>query len=188
MTELTYFEQLSQIISENRIDVLPIVNKIVEHVHQNSSIWIMGNGGSASTAEHFETDLHFVRHGKNVTSVRACAITSNSSLITAISNDIGYENVFSHQLLRKATKGDLCILISASGNSDNVIKAANLARDMGLTSIAISGFDGGALLKIADLSLLVTTPIGHYGPVEDLHLAICHEISANVLRILTHKD
>jgi len=111
MSEFSYQESLIQIIEENKLDLAPITSRILEHINLNTSIWIIGNGGSASTAEHFETDLHFIR-SKSITKFpRVAALTSNSSLISAISNDIGYENVFSIQLLRKAQSGDLCILI-----------------------------------------------------------------------------
>ena len=116
MSEFSYQESLITIIEVNKLDLAPITTRILEHINQNTSIWIIGNGGSASTAEHFETDLHFIR-SKSITKFpKVAALTSNSSLISAISNDIGYESVFSIQLLRKAQSGDLCILISASGH------------------------------------------------------------------------
>lgn len=92
---------------------------------------------------------------------------------------------FSIQLSRKAQKGDLCVLISASGNSKNLINAVRVANDVGLFSIGILGFDGGELLDLVDMPLLVRTEKGMYGPVEDIHLAICHEISARIYKSLT---
>ena len=106
------------------------------------------------------------------------ALTSNSSLISAIANDIGFEKIFSHQIARKAKKGDLCFIISASGNSANLIDVAITCRDLGIDSICLVGFDGGELMKVVDCSILVSTEVGKYGPVEDIHLAICHEISS----------
>jgi len=185
MTESFYQRNLLQAIAENRLDLGPITLKILDHIKQNASIWVMGNGGSASTAEHFETDMHFIRAKSISMSPRVSSLTSNSSLISAISNDIGYENIFSIQLARKAQKGDLCILISASGNSKNLVNAASVAKNIGLFTIGILGFDGGQLLDLVDMPLLVRTEKGMYGPVEDIHLAICHEISARIYKSLT---
>jgi len=173
-----YFQYLQQVIEGADFKIVEIVNRLVECIERDSHIWIMGNGGSASTAEHFETDLSFVRHGYNFPQVFATALTSNSALITAIANDIGFEKVFSHQITRKARQGDLCFMISASGNSVNLIDAAIKCRSLGIDSICLVGFDGGELMKIVDYSILVSTEVGKYGPVEDIHLAICHEISS----------
>lgn len=187
MSEISYQESLIAIIEENNLDLAPITTRILEHIDQNKSIWIIGNGGSSSTAEHFETDLHFIR-SKSITKFpKVTALTSNSSLISAISNDIGYENVFSIQLVRKAQRGDLCILISASGNSENLINAVQAAKTLGVYTIGILGFDGGRLSNLVDLPLLVKTEKGMYGPVEDIHLSICHEISASIYKSLTSK-
>lgn len=89
--------------------------------------------------------------------------------------------MFSHQLQRKAIKGDLCIVISASGNSLNLINCVKVAKQMGLKSIGLLGFDGGELSSQVDFSIITKTEIGKYGPVEDVHLAICHAISENLL-------
>lgn len=182
-----YRESLIRIIEDNNIDLTPIISKILEHTAQKSSIWIMGNGGSASTAEHFETDLHFIRSTSISKFPKVSALTSNSALLSAISNDIGYEKIFSIQLLRKAEKGDLCILFSASGDSTNLINAAQTAKDLGVFTIGILGFDGGRLANLVDLPLIVKTRKGMYGPVEDVHLSICHEISESVYKNLTSK-
>lgn len=184
MAESFYQKNLMHAIADNDLDLGPITSKILDHIKRNTSIWVMGNGGSASTAEHFETDMHFIRSKSISMSPRVTSLTSNSSLISAISNDIGYENIFSLQLTRKAQKGDLCIFISASGNSKNLINAVNVAKDVGISSIGILGFDGGQLLNLVDMPLLVKTEKGMYGPVEDIHLAICHEISARIYKSL----
>lgn len=154
-----------------------MASAIVSHISAGSSIWIIGNGGSASTAEHFETDLSFIRKGDSFPKSRVSALSSNSALISAIANDIGYKNIFSHQLFRKADAEDLCILISASGNSENLINAALACKEIGLKTIGLLGFDGGKLAGLVDSSIIVRTEIGKYGPVEDVHLAICHAVS-----------
>jgi D-sedoheptulose 7-phosphate isomerase len=183
LSKKNYFAFLGSLLnqSEFRFSINEVTDVILNCILSENSIWILGNGGSASTAEHLETDLSFIRHEIKNLKIRASALTGNSALITAIANDIGYENIFSHQLLRKATNGDLCILISASGKSLNLINAVRIAKQMGLGTIGLLGFDGGELASQVDFSIIVETEIGKYGPVEDVHLAICHAISENLL-------
>lgn len=188
MRRSQYFAYLRKLIDSTALDVEILADKISGCIKNGNSIWIMGNGGSASTAEHFETDLSFVRMGIEFPKVKVTAISSNSSLITAIANDIGYENIFSYQLHRKALPGDVCIFISASGNSPNLLKAAQAAKDLGCVSVGILGFDGGKLALNVDFLALVKTEIGKYGPVEDMHLAICHELSGLIAQRLLTKN
>ena len=177
MKSQSYFEYLKGLLSVSDDELKSAATSILSCISRQNSIWIMGNGGSASTAEHFETDLSFIRKGSSFSKIKASALTSNSALISAIANDIGYENVFSHQLFRRAEPGDLCILISASGNSENLLKAVSAAKEIGLGTLGLLGFDGGKLMNLLDQSILVKTEIGKYGAVEDIHLAICHAIS-----------
>jgi D-sedoheptulose 7-phosphate isomerase len=185
MTSSDYSKYLICVLEENNLNLEEIVQKVLACIERGSSIWIMGNGGSASTAEHFETDLSFVRLGNSIPTLKVSSLSANSALITAIANDIGFEFVFSHQILRKAAAGDLLIAISASGNSENLIRAIQVAKQLDLVTIALLGFDGGRLAGLVDVSAIVTTEIGKYGPVEDIHLSLCHEISARVSQALT---
>jgi D-sedoheptulose 7-phosphate isomerase len=159
------------------LDVEILSDEIFKCIMSGNSIWIMGNGGSASTAEHFETDLSFVKKGNGFSKVKVAALSSNSAIMSAIANDIGYEKIYSHQLHRKASAGDVCIFISASGSSTNLLQATQTAKDLGLVTIGILGFDGGKILHEVDYLAIVRTEIGRYGPVEDMHLAICHELA-----------
>jgi D-sedoheptulose 7-phosphate isomerase len=188
MATSEYFQDLSNLINIDKNEISKLADLILECSKYNNSIWIFGNGGSASTAEHLETDLSFIRHDIKTLKIRASALTSNSALITAIANDVGFENIFSHQLLRKAIQGDLCIVISASGKSSNLIKAVKIAKQIGLRTIGLLGFDGGDLAKQVDFSIVVETEIGKYGPVEDVHLAICHAISEKLLIKIKNMD
>lgn len=181
MPTTEYFGDHSKLLNIEKTGIDFVVGCLFDCINSENSIWIIGNGGSASTADHLETDLSFVRHKINGLKIKASTLTSNSALITAIANDIGFENIFSHQLLRKAIKGDLCIVISASGKSLNLINAVKIAKQIGLRTIGLLGFDGGELAKKVDFSIIIETEIGKYGPVEDIHLAICHAISANLL-------
>jgi len=186
LSKENYFTFLQSLLGKEELtlSIKKASQIIFDCISNKNSIWILGNGGSASTAEHFETDLCFVRYEKKGLKINASALTGNSALITAISNDIGFERVFSHQLERKASRGDLCVVISASGNSLNLINAVKVAKQMELKSIGLLGFDGGELASQVDFSIVVNTETGKYGPVEDIHLAICHAISQNLLTSL----
>lgn len=183
MTRIDYFRFLTKLLGEHELtlSVDEIGSRIYNCILSGNSIWILGNGGSASTAEHLETDMSFIKHENLILKIKATALTANSALISAVANDIGFENIFSHQLQRKAERGDLCIVISASGNSLNLINATNVAKQMGLTTIGLLGFNGGKLAGLLDFSIIIKTETGQYGPVEDMHLAICHAVSENLL-------
>ena len=187
MAKTDYSDFLVQLLEQSEFDLESIALEIMKCIDGGKSIWIMGNGGSASTAEHFETDLSFVRLGNASKSIKASALTANSALITAIANDIGFEYIFSHQLRRKATSGDVCILISASGNSMNLLEVVNVAEQLNLITVGVLGFDGGKLAELVDYSVIVSTEVGKYGPVEDLHLAICHELTSIIRPRLLEK-
>jgi len=176
-----YAESLAKISQISEVDFHNVTELLYQVIKRGSAIWIIGNGGSASTADHFETDLSFIKTTIKLPKVRAYSLCSNNSLITAIANDIGYDNVFSHQIRRKAEAGDVLFAISASGNSTNLINAVNFANENDIRTISLVGFDGGELVHSSDLSVFCKSEIGLYGPVEDLHLSICHAL-ANRLR------
>ncbi len=138
----------------------------------------MGNGGSASLASHFACDLSKGTlqnvHDDNEKRFRVISLTDNIALMTAYSNDLGYEHVFSQQLKNLVNEGDVVIGISASGNSKNVINAISLAKKSKAVSIGLLGFDGGKLKEIVDLKLWVNKD--NYGIVEDVHSSLQHMI------------
>jgi D-sedoheptulose 7-phosphate isomerase len=110
--------------------------------------------------------------------VRAISLCDNSAVVTAIANDIDYPSIFEQQLQLLGAKGDLLLVISASGNSINLIKAVEIANAMGIISYSLTGFDGGKLKEITKgKNIHIETPKGTYGLVEDTHLAICHVIT-----------
>ena len=157
-----------------------------EKLRQNKkNLFLAGNGGSAANANHLAADLIYGVNQAGRGTFQVHSLSANPSVLTCLGNDIGYENIFSHQLFRKASKGDLCFLISASGNSQNLIRAVEACKSLGLISIGILGFDGGKLAKVVDHLVLVETDIGKYGPVEDIHLGICHAVSALVAKELS---
>jgi D-sedoheptulose 7-phosphate isomerase len=141
-------------------------------VRQNT-VWIAGNGGSASTASHMAVDLMF---GTNFEQhkLKAVALTDNQASITATGNDINFDEIFSRQIEALGRAGDLLIVISASGNSENLLRVVASAEAMGLVTAAIVGFDGGALASRAAIVVQTPTIIGDYGVAEDAHLAVNH--------------
>lgn len=179
-----YFDYLANLLVISEDLMSEFAEQISNTILNGKNVWLIGNGGSASTAEHFETDLSFVRIGRMITKSKVCALSANSSLITAIANDLGYEYIFAHQLKRRAEPADLCIVISASGNSENLVQAVLTCNEIGVKVMGLLGFDGGKLSEIIDNVILIETTIGKYGPVEDAHLAICHSLSARIAKII----
>lgn len=141
---------------------------ITEILGKSWMIHVAGNGGSASTASHFVTDLMKIDYG-------AVSLNDNPSLITMIANDYGYDQIFSFQLERLArTVYDVFVAISASGNSPNILRAVEAAKKEGMVTIGLTGFDGGKLAKIVDHHY--NFPSDSYEEIEDAHLALLHHI------------
>ena len=135
-------------------------------------VFTLGNGGSASTASHMACDLAKNTIDRNMRRFRILSLNDNVSLLTALANDLGYENVFSEQLKNLIRAGDVLIVISASGNSPNVLAAIRYAQERSAEVAAIVGFGGGQAAQIADLAIVVDSD--HYGIVEDVHLVLNH--------------
>ena len=144
---------------------------------RGAMVYVAGNGGSATTASHMATDLMFGR-GLPEPGLRVIGLADNQAVITATANDVSYDEVFARQLRRLARPGDVLILVSASGNSPNVVRAAEVAREMEVTIIGLTGFDGGRLAGLSDVSVHVPSPPDAYGPVEDVHLIVNHMLVA----------
>ena len=141
---------------------------------QGSQVFIMGNGGSASTASHFVCDLAKNTRREGLPHFRAIGLADNMEIFSAYGNDEGYENVFSQQLINLIRPGDVVIAISASGNSKNVLNAVEEAQKYGVTTIGFTGFDGGHLGKMVDIHIHVPSNIIEH--VEDIHLMLEHVI------------
>jgi D-sedoheptulose 7-phosphate isomerase len=153
------------------------INLLIKSAKNNSKVYIIGNGGSASTASHMANDLSIGLKRRNIINIDAISLSDNSSVITAISNDIGYDNIFYMQLKDTLKVNDIVVAISCSGNSANIIKAIQYAKKCGNTIVGLSGFDGGELYKLSDIKLHIQTQKGKYGLVEDAHSIINHMIS-----------
>ena len=142
---------------------------------ENRQVFTCGNGGSASTASHFVTDLVKGASYGHERRFRIQALTDSLSTITAYANDVSFDSIFAEQLKNHAAPGDLVLCISGSGNSPNVLAAAQVARQLGCRIIALTGRDGGKLAPLADLNIAVGHP--HMGRIEDAHLIVCHMIA-----------
>lgn len=154
-------------------------NTIKNVIADSGTIYILGNGGSASTASHFATDLINLSHRLDK-GLRVFSLVDNLSLISAIANDISYDDVFLIQLQKIVRANDLVFSISASGNSANLIKAVTYSNEIGAITASLLGFDGGILKNISKLSCHLPSNINEYGPVEDVHLSICHYLALSV--------
>jgi D-sedoheptulose 7-phosphate isomerase len=171
---LTGGKLLTQIPNE---EVMKLAIAINQARKTESTVYIAGNGGSASTASHFATDIG-IGSLNRANPVRSVSLCDNTAAITAIANDMDYSSIFAQQLKLLGKQGDLLIVISASGNSDNLIKAVEVASALGMESHSLTGFDGGKLKQLTlGRNVHVETPKGAYGLVEDAHLAICHVIT-----------
>lgn len=142
---------------------------------RGAGVFSCGNGGSAAVANHLQCDhLKGIRAGTDL-APRVVSLNSNVDLLTAIANDLGYENVFVHQLQSQSGPGDVLIAISSSGQSANIVRALAWARDHGLRTIALTGFSGGDARAIAEVSIHVGG--ANYGIVEDTHQAVMHALA-----------
>lgn len=160
-------------------DIKEVIEIMLDAYKNDRHIFICGNGGSASTASHFMNDLNKLCNVEGKKRIKALALTDNVPLMTAWANDHHYDYVFVEQLKNLMEKHDICIVISGSGDSHNVIKAVEFANDSGGITIGFLGFDGGKLKDVVHKHVIVNS--NHYGLIEDMHHSICH-IIANCLR------
>jgi D-sedoheptulose 7-phosphate isomerase len=150
-------------------------------VNAGGTLFFCGNGGSAADAQHMATE-YVVRYMRNRRAYPAIALTTDTSLLTAAGNDIGFENVFARQVEALARAGDLLIIHSTSGNSPNVLRAAEAARAKGVPVLAFSARDGGALKALADVNVVI--PTTRTDRAQELHLCVEHVICDTVERTL----
>tara|TARA_S200000501_G_C20404099_1_gene560528 strand:- start:61 stop:618 length:558 start_codon:yes stop_codon:yes gene_type:complete len=180
------FKELEKNIQENKETISQInlesVNtialKIDEVRNNNGTVYVAGNGGSSSTASHFVNDLIKATINKDKNLIKAISLSDNISLLTAVSNDINYSDIFRFPLESLSSEGDMLIVISASGNSKNLINAVDYCNQNNIYTVGLLGFDGGALNKKVNLSNLIQTEPNKYELVENMHMVICHLISS----------
>jgi D-sedoheptulose 7-phosphate isomerase len=154
-------------------DIARALEMVRRTVRGGGTLFFCGNGGSAADAQHLATE-YVVRYMRERRAVPAVALTTDSSLLTAVGNDVGFEHVFARQVEALARPGDLLVIHSTSGNSPNVLRAAEAARARGVPVLALSARDGGALRSLADLTVVV--PTERTDRAQEIHLCIQHLI------------
>lgn len=175
-----YISQLTKSLASLDTKALQqIRDELLTAREQGRNVFVVGNGGSASTASHMANDLSkgVLGHAgdKDIKRFRIVSLTDNVSIITAWANDTAYEKCFSEPLKALIDAGDLLIAISASGNSKNVLNAVDVAKQAGARVIGLAGFDGGALETKCDVCL--TARIPKYDVVEDIHMIVSHVLT-----------
>ena len=159
-------------LKDSSHNIQKIVDSLLKARKAGNKIFIMGNGGSASTSTHFVSDLLKTSIIKNESRFKAISLSDNIPVILAWSNDESFDKIFVEQLKNFLQKDDIVIGISGSGNSVNVINAINFANDSEAVTISLTGMDGGKLSKISKIN--VTVQSNDMLTIETMHLAICH--------------
>lgn len=171
-----YLEDVQRIIAELPGGAISEIADVMYDAYtRGRHIFAFGNGGSSACASHFIEDVaKGIDYGPDRPRYRALALTDSVALITAWANDTAYENIFAEQLRNFVEPGDVALGISASGNSANVLRAVELAKEVGAFTVGLTGYDGGRLAKLADRAIIV--PSDNMQKIEDVHLVICHLI------------
>lgn len=171
----------SRVAAENADAIARIADAYTAALRGGGTLFFAGNGGSAADAQHIATE-YVVRYSGQRRALPAIALTTDTSLLTACGNDLGFDEIFARQVEALVRPGDLLILHSTSGESPNVVRAAQAARAKGVTVVALLGKDGGRVRELVDQSLVI--PSDETGHIQELHLAIEHVICELVERAL----
>jgi len=178
-----YLTELKEnLINLDKEKVQTLIKKILEVRDSDGTIFIIGNGGSAVNASHWSCDLskgtlkrfYDPKHKR----LRVVSLTDNVATLTALANDLTYDEIFSQQLRNLVKPGDLLIAMTGSGNTRNIINAIDLAKKEGVYVFSILGFDGGEVASMSDDSIII--PTKNYGIIEDLHLTIGHLVTMGI--------
>ncbi len=176
----TYLEEVQAVLAQMPQEpIARVIEVLMEGLHRGATIFTAGNGGSAATASHFAADLAKGAIVAGKPRFRVIPLTDNVPVITAWSNDVSYEVIFAEQVRNLLRAGDILILISGSGNSPNVLRAAEAAKAMGGITVGFSGYEGGKLAQVVDYPVVV--PAHKMKQIEDGHMVLCHLI-ATILR------
>ena len=175
-----FLGNLNDRINEVSWKEIALATKLLHAAYEHDGkIFLIGNGGSAAIATHFASDLNKTVFGqkgeKTAKRFQAISLAENTSALTAWANDVGFEDVFSGQLKNFAGEKDTLVAISSSGNSPNIIRAIEAAKNLHMSVIGFTGFDGGKLMPLADAKIHI--PSQEYEIVESAHDAICHLIT-----------
>ncbi|HEX6942520.1 MAG TPA: SIS domain-containing protein [Gemmatimonadaceae bacterium] len=173
-TRLRELGRLAELSAESLVDDIAAAAGLVQGtLAGGGTLFFCGNGGSAADAQHLATE-YVVRYMKNRRAMPAIALTTDSSLLTAAANDLGFDQIFSRQVEALVRGGDLLVVHSTSGNSPNVLKAAEAAKAKGANVLALTARDGGLLKAMADVAVVI--PTDRTDRAQELHLMIQHVI------------
>ncbi len=160
-------------LQRNLPQIVKAIEQITNVLQNNGKLFFMGNGGSAADSQHIAAEF-IGRFQKERRSLPAIALTTDSSILTALGNDYGFDIVFARQLEGLGTRGDLVVAISTSGNSKNVIEGVKRAKELGIKSISLTGCGGGKLAGLCDINLIV--PSNKTARIQESHICIAHTI------------
>ena len=176
-----YYRDFVEVIDNFDKTSLPAVLDIFTRVADaGGTIWVAGNGGSAAISDHAVCDTTKLTYVDGKPPVKSISLASNGPMLTALANDFAYEDVFSKQLEYYLEPEDAVLLVSSSGNSPNVVKACEYANSRGVPTIAFTGFSGGKLKDLAQVSVWI--PVDNYGMAEDIHQSMMHVITQYISR------
>jgi D-sedoheptulose 7-phosphate isomerase len=180
-------ETMTKVLHDEAIHaaVLEAGRLTADAMKQGRKLMVCGNGGSAADAQHLVAEF-VSRLTVDRPALRAIALTTDTSILTAIGNDYSYDNVFERQVEALGNQGDVLLAISTSGNSKNCVKALNLAKTMGVTTIAYTGNNGGAMSALADINVII--PSDTTMNIQESHLALEHIFCMVVERFYFGKD
>ena len=178
-----YAKTLQQTLAEVAPESLDQAIALLETcLRASKRIYVCGNGGSAAIADHLCCDWTKGTRMDHLPALKTHSFTANGALMTALANDYGFEETFSTQVEMFGEAGDILVAISSSGNSPNIVKGVNAAKARGMKVLGLSGFSGGQLKELADISLHAN--FDNYGLVEDCHQAMMHVLSQYLVRRL----
>lgn len=178
-----YFQYLTEVLAKiDRKQVADFIEVIESARQRGSTIFFIGNGGSAATASHFANDIGIGTRSWNKP-YKVIALTDNMPIVTAIGNDYSYDEIFTLQLKTLLKPKDVVVAISASGNSQNVVKAIEYGNQNEAVTVGLTGFDGGKLKEVSQFNVHAPSHKGEYGPVEDVHMIFDHLVGNYLLHL-----
>jgi len=159
--------------SLNKAELENFIGLLLSTIKRGGTIYFQGNGGSSATCSHFVNDLTLLSE-KSSLPIFCKSLCADSSVLTCLANDFSFEDVFLRQIKSVLKPHDLLVSLTASGNSENLVRSVRAANERGVRTVSILGFDGGILKGLSTDTLLIQSAVGDYGVVEDLHLSINH--------------
>ena len=174
-----------RVMAEQLATLNTILGVLIQALGAGKKVILFGNGGSAADSQHIAAEL-VSRFRRDRKALPAIALTTDTSILTSIGNDYGFENIFSRQIEALGQEGDVAVAISTSGNSPNVIKAIRAARERGLTTIGFTGEDGGSLKEVADICFQV--PSRNTARIQEAHITAAHALCELIEQVICHDN